>query len=328
MSESLWQRLHQAGLVKGEQPVTPHWRSRLLLGACGWLAALFLLIALHLSLGETLLEPRHALALGCALLLTARLLLARQGRRELVAQLVLALALTGDGWLLYALLDEGDPQSARLWLTAALGALVIALLFAHWLLRLFHGFACALLLSLALACLGLQALAQPLLLLALLLLWYASGQQPRHYSLWESQQLGIALALLTLTLAGVIGEASLDPLGWFVASRLPHWLAPLLSLPLLGLLARRAAIPWRLVLPLMAAAAVIPWLGGAALLLLIGFHGGHRGLWSLGLLLLIASIGLYYYDLNLTLMTKSLLLGLLGLLLLVTRHMLRGGRNS
>lgn len=328
MSDRLWQRLYQAGLVDGEPPRTPHWSSRLLLGACGWLAALFLLIALHLALGETLLETRHALLLGTSLLLTARLLLAWRGEGDLVAQLVLALALTGDGWLLYGVLETGDLHSAQRWLMAALGALAIALIFNHWLLRLFHGFASALLLTLALACVGMQALAQPLLLCALLLLWYACDWRARHYALWESLQLGIALALLALTLASPLGEGSLDPLGWFAPSRLPYWLTPLLSLPPLALLARRAIIPWPLILPLMGAAALIAHLGGAALLLLLGFHGGHRGLWSLGLLLLVASLGLYYYDLNMTLMHKSLLLGASGLALLAARQLLRRGRRA
>ncbi len=70
-------------------------------------------------------------------------------RSDLWDQFVLALALAGDAWLLYGLLDRLDLHSAPLWFALALLSLAIAALFEHWLIRLFHSFAAAILLTLA-----------------------------------------------------------------------------------------------------------------------------------------------------------------------------------
>ena len=149
---TLWQALQQANLVEGEMPrdTQPHWSSRFLLGLVGWIAALFLLFFLFLTFEQLTREANSALLLG-AVLLAGAYALNRSQSGDLWDQFVLALTLAADAWLLYGLLDQLDLHHALLWFGLCLLSLAIAVLFDHWLVRLFHSVAAALLLTLGLA---------------------------------------------------------------------------------------------------------------------------------------------------------------------------------
>ena len=321
-----WQRLLAASLVEGEAPLDeqPHWSSRFLLGIVGWLAALFLLFFLFMAFEGVIREANHALAMGVILMAAALGLNRKASRSDLWDQFVLALALAADAWLLYGLIDRVDLHSAILWLGLCALSLGIAALFEHWLIRLFHSFAAAILLTLGLACLGLQLLALPLVMGALTACWLLAERQPSRHQLYESLTLGLALSLLVL---GRLhhplwdgGASMLDELGH---SRLPLWINPLLCAALLLGVMVRLKLPLLYGLPLVLISALIPGMGAGALVLVLGFYAGSLGLMTLAGLLLLGFGSLYYYDLGLTLMTKSWLLLGSGALLLGARQLLK-----
>ena len=321
-----WQRLLAASLVEGEAPLDeqPHWSSRFLLGIVGWLAALFLLFFLFMAFEGVIREADHALAMGAILMAAALGLNRKASRSDLWDQFVLALALAADAWLLYGLIDRVDLHSAILWLGLCALSLGIAALFEHWLIRLFHSFAAAILLTLGLACLGLQLLALPLVMGALTACWLLAERQPSRHQLYESLTLGLALSLLVL---GRLhhplwdgGASMLDELGH---SRLPLWINPLLCAALLLGVMVRLKLPLLYGLPLVLISAIIPGMGAGALVLVLGFYAGSLGLMTLAGLLLLGFGSLYYYDLGLTLMTKSWLLLGSGALLLGARQLLK-----
>ena len=321
-----WQRLLAASLVEGEAPLDeqPHWSSRFLLGIVGWLAALFLLFFLFMAFEGVIREANHALAMGAILMAAALGLNRKASRSDLWDQFVLALALAADAWLLYGLIDRVDLHSAILWLGLCALSLGIAALFEHWLIRLFHSFAAAILLTLGLACLGLQLLALPLVMGVLTACWLLAERQPSRHQLYESLTLGLALSLLVL---GRLhhplwdgGASMLDELGH---SRLPLWINPLLCAALLLGVMVRLKLPLLYGLPLVLISALIPGMGAGALVLVLGFYAGSLGLMTLAGLLLLGFGSLYYYDLGLTLMTKSWLLLGSGALLLGARQLLK-----
>ncbi|MGY3856990.1 DUF4401 domain-containing protein [Aeromonas intestinalis] len=332
-----WQRLQAAQLVEGDAPrdEQPHWSSRFLLGVVGWLAALFLLFFLFMALESWIQEANHALATG-AVLMVAALGLNRSASRgpqasDLRDQFVLALALAADAWLLYGLLDRLDLDSAPLWFGLTLLALAIAALFEHWLVRLFHSFAAAILLALGLACLGLQLLALPLVMAALAACWLQAERDPRRHQLYESLTLGLALSLLVLgRLHHPLWEGGASVLDELGGSRLPLWLNPLLCAALLLGVMVRLKLPLLCALPLVLISAIIPGMGAGALVLVLGFYGGSLSLMTLAGLLLLGFGSLYYYDLGLSLMTKSWLLLGSGALLLGARQWLKllGARKT
>ncbi|WP_323064694.1 DUF4401 domain-containing protein [Aeromonas jandaei] len=322
---TLWQTLQQANLVEGEMPRNnqPHWSSRFLLGLVGWIAALFLLFFLFMTFEQLTREANSALLLG-AVLLGVAYAINRSQSGDLWDQFVLALALAADAWLLYGLLDQADSHQSLLWFGLCLLSLAIAVLFDHWLVRLFHSVAAALLLTLALACLGLQLLALPLVMAAITFCWLRTDHDPARHQLYHAITLGLALSLLVL---GRLhqplwegGSSVLDELG---LSRLPLWLNPLLCAALLLSVMVKLKLPLWYGLPLVLLSAIIPGMGAGALVLLLGFYAGSLGLMTLAALLLVGYGALYYYDLGLTLMTKSWLLLGSGALLLAARQLLK-----
>lgn len=56
-----------------------------------------------------------------------------------------------------------------------------------------------------------------------------------------------------------------------------------------------------------------PYLSGSLLLILICFHYGYRAECAAALLLFIYAVSKYYYDLNLSLLTKSMTLFFIGI---------------
>ena len=115
------------------------------------------------------------------------------------------------------------------------------------------------------------------------------------------------------------GSSVLDELG---LSRLPIWLNPLICAALLLAVMVKLKLPLLFGLPLVLISAVIPGMGAGALVLILGFYAGSLGLMTLSALLLLGYGSLYYYDLGLTLMTKSWLLLGSGILLLGARQLL------
>ena len=141
------------------QDEQPHWSGRFLLGMVGWIAALFLLFFLFMAFEQLTRDPNNALTMGMVLMAAALGLNRMATRSDLWDQFVLALALAADAWLLYGLLDRLDLERRVALVRSDRLLPRVAALFEHWLIRLFHSFAAAILLTLALACLGLHLLA-------------------------------------------------------------------------------------------------------------------------------------------------------------------------
>ena len=301
----------------------PHWSSRFLLGLVGWIAALFLLMFLFMTFEQLTREPSLALLLG-ALLLAGAYAINRGQHGDLWDQFVLALTLAADAFLLYGLTDQIDIYQSLLWFGLCLLSLGIAVLFDHWLVRLFHSMAAALLLTMGLACHGLQLLALPLVMVAITFCWLRTEADPTRHQIYHAITLGLSLSLLLLGRLHhplwAVGGSLLDELG---LSRLPLWLTPLLCAALLLAVMMKLALPLRYGLPLVLLSAIIPGMGAGALVLVLGFYAGSLGMMTLSLLMLTGYGALYYYDLSLTLMTKSWLLLGSGVLLLGTRLLLQ-----
>ncbi|MGL5225572.1 MAG: DUF4401 domain-containing protein [Aeromonas sp.] len=320
----LWQILQQAKLVTGGEPQDnqPHWSSRFLLGLVGWLAALCLLFFLFMTFKQLTNHANNALMLGTGLFVLAYCI-HRSLHNDLWDQLVFALILAADGWLLYGLLDQVDLHHALLWFGLSLLALTIARLFDHRLIQLFHSAGAALLLTLALACSGLQLLALPLVMIAITLCWLASDDDPIRHQVYHGITLGLALSLLVLgRLHYPLWDGGSSVLDQFGLSCLPLWLNPLLCAAVLLAVMVRLKLPLLFGLPLVLISAIIPGVGAGVLILILGFYAASFALMSLSGLLLVSYGAFYYYDLGLTLLTKSWLLLGSGLLLLVARQLL------
>lgn len=342
----LWWHLQSRGLVSGEQPdperAPPPWYLRILLGLAGWLGSLFLLGFLGLLIEDILDEAAGALSIGLLLCGGAVALARRGAANDFLAQAIYAASLAGQAAILIGVDDlPGVGRSG-----VALAAMVLATALFFALPQALHRTWCAGMAALAAAFLSDSAYLAGLLplLLSAAAVWLWLGVYDR--AAWASRRadaaLGATLALLILLLLPGLGLTGLlpapspaddDSYGVFlILVRLGYgllWLTGVAALLWrLGLAPGAPAVRSALLLalPLAIAACLAPGLSPLLLLLVIGYAHGHRPLTGLATLALLAYLSRYYYSLELTLLTKSLMLMATGAMLLLLRQLLRHRR--
>lgn len=327
---SLLTQLQQAGVVDAEQTQrlaqhTNPWWLQLLLGFAAWIASLLIISAF---VGPLLaLADNDLVRLFAAVsLLGAALWLARQ-HHDFVQHMSVAIALAGQGLLVYALYELSDNNDE---LARYSSAFISSVLLFSWLNPLHRR------ISLIIATLCLLSLINSALLLALisnllatlaLVLWcsrsYWAGfdYASRIKSLLEV----ITLAALGLTL---IGQCLLvfDSSSWLdnkldVARALYSALGSVLLISTVFWLSRLATVPSRLALLSVTTLLCVLLYPASGLLvssalLLACFYGCSKRWAVLCLLSMLIAISQFYYSLELNLLHKSLLLAVSGLLLL------------
>ena len=329
-NSSLDAQLQQAGIVEAKQAqrLAQHgspWWLQLLLGFAAWIASLLII--------SSFVGPLLALAdndvvrlFAAALLLGSALWLARQ-HHDFVQHLSVAVALAGQGLLVYALYELSDHNDELARYSCALVS--VALLFS-WLNPLHRR------ISLTIAMLCLLSLINSAVLLALVsnllaalavVLWCSRSHWAGfHYASRLKSLLEVStLAALGLTL---LGQCLLvfDSGSWLdnkleVARALYSALGSVLLLCTVFWLSRLATVPSRLALLSITMLLCILLYTASGLLassaiMLACFYGCSKRWVALCLLSMLFAISQFYYNLELTLLYKSALLALSGLLVL------------
>ncbi|GEN23425.1 hypothetical protein HCU01_13740 [Halomonas cupida] len=332
------ERLARAGVDVSDEAAAPPLETpeavRALQAFSGWLAALLLLGAIAAGVAFVVESPAIAGGLGVVSIIVAWFML-RVRPGDFVEHLALAISLVGQLLVAWALADQLAEGLG--W--ALLGLqMLLALLMPSLVHRAFSAFAASLALYLALADGGLYYLADGLLVLALVGIWLSEFRYSGYLRAMQAWGHGVLLGLLVIQGVAVFGQ-SLS--GWRMsADSPPGWLGPWLgdalgALALVVLLrylfregrlpvgARDQAIAYGAVAGLMLISCLAHGLMLGAVVVVLGFAIGHRSLLAAGVLLLLFSIGGYYYWLDATLLFKALTLFALGASLLLLRWVLR-----
>lgn len=338
----LWQQLHAEGSVVSNEapawsppePPAP-WFMRLMLGVCGWLAGLFLMAFFGFFLIDHLKHGDSALLIGGLGLIVVAGGMLRIGQAELWHQLALALSLAGQGMAGFWLFATyGIDVAWPLFCIALMQGLLVTLIpdFLHRLVCTFLS-----VLALHMGCLMWLGPSPILPICAALvaLLWLdESHWQMRLRHAFLPVTIGLTLALLSLALTAIwfpswlltqVGNSHRsDGLG----DSLYRWLY-LFDPAIVGMIffalvvqlsSSLSATQRRLTLACGLAFAILGvWVVGfvvGAMLMLLGFARGRRGITALGMIASLCYLGWFYYSLELTLMVKSIGLMLTGGLLL------------
>ena len=360
--QTVFEALHAQGLVESPQVVEPQgdtspWFVRVLLGVCGWVGALLLMLAVGVTIGETVMREKSALMVIGALLAAAGLLLGRAEPGALGAQFALALSLAGQMafGIGLGLTTQAEPP-----LMAILVALVAALLF-WWHPDGLYRFFCALVVCAAWSVFVMTLGVAP-----------HDGEYERWGRAFNALSMPGAvasgLALLPIALGSTVlwlrrrdwlgtpASARLEPLAWASTLALAwhvgftgwHWfkLSGLMGVQIWTLhigtaLAIGAALMcagWQLTRTarpttrtgtlgtlalIVMLTAPAPGLSAGVLLLGLGFHAGSRVLLGAATLFLLHYGSAWYYALSLDLLSKSLVLMGTGLLMLMLAWLLR-----
>ncbi|WP_148253432.1 DUF4401 domain-containing protein [Aidingimonas lacisalsi] len=339
---SLRETLARAGIaVAGKEPrpslETP-WYVRALQALSGWLAALFLLGFIGLGAIPLIESSLASMVLGLTMLATAYGLL-RKTPGDFGEHLALAISLAGQGLAVWAVGTFLGGMSVGLWWAVLALQAVLAMAMPSSTHRILAAFAASLALYMVMAQSGIPYTASGLILLALTWLWLNEFRWPARMRRMQSLGYGLLLGLLTLQLVAYFGQPLM---GWWygfdtaLLSWMGPWTADVLAMLALLLLLRHVfqhqERPIEPVIRIVAYGAVVVLMlasfqahgviqGGVVVVL--GFAIGNRVVTGLGVILLLLSIGSYYYLLDVTLLIKAMTLFAIGVLLLAMRWLLR-----
>lgn len=336
----LWQRLRDAAMVDGDVPAAGEspspWYVRTMLGAAGWLGALFLFGFVAAAFEFVIKSAVASLALGAICCVGAYAVFRALRNNVFATQFGLAASLAGQVLIIIGLnkllpRNEAAGYTAIFALEAVLAGVVPN--FIHCVMTTWGAMFA---LSLALARFGAGPLLPAVSAAALVLVWLDELRWARQASLWQPVGYGLALGLVQLDANLLWGHA-----GWFFVgpSGDPGWLyvhAPwigrmIVAAMLLGAVAwlmkreggamgSRSGIAALGAAVLVAAASwLAPGVSTALLIVLLGFAAGNRVLLGLGLFALAGFLFHYYYRLDTTLLAKSMVLAGIGTTLLLAR---------
>lgn len=333
-ANGLWESLRQSGRVQGDMPPPEAplpWFVRLLQGAAGWMAAVFLLGFLGVLMPDLFKHPENAMIVGGLQLLLAAVLLRRPGAL-FAAQFGLAVSLSGQALLLAACRDYWD--TSVFWAGwAGLQALLVWG-FPYSVHRFLSSLWAVYALCAALASTVVFWWMPSLLALGAAGLWLTEARWLHRASLGSPVAYALTIALLQLhafTLVSPLVLAELLQTG----SRLQAPSATVLMLAE-GLLAgvwvltaaclmraqgvkaasRSGAAAWAGIVAVAVLSQAAPGFAVAWMLLLLGFAGANKVLVGVGFFTFLAYLSRYYYLLEMPLVEKSLWLSVAGLAML------------
>ncbi|MET1113206.1 MAG: DUF4401 domain-containing protein [Allosphingosinicella sp.] len=338
---SLWDRLSAGGLVEGEMPerkrAASPWFVRAMLGIAGWIGALFLIAFVAAAFSFIVDDAGTAALAGAACCAAAFFLFRSFAGNDFAEQFGLVVSLVGQMLIVVGLGQYLEPADAPLYFAVAAAEAVLALAIPNFLHRVLATSGAAVALALAVNQLELHGLAAPLLSAALAFVWLEPKRWAADGEIWRPVGYGLVLALLLVETFRLFGAGALFGLN----PETPSWFG--LYGPLLGRGLTAAVLVWAaLVLSLregrgsrisgLAAGVAIllalisltaPGLASALLILLLGFAAGSRILAALGILSLLGFVAHFYYSLHASLLEKSGILALSGLLLLAAHVAMR-----
>ena len=341
---ALWDRLRADGAVEGDYPAPEAagspWFVRVMLGIAGWIGAAFLLGFVGAAFAFIMDGAASALVLGIGCCGAAFALFKAFDGNDFAEQFGLAVSIAGQVLIVIGFGQALEMDQAAFYFAVAVAEALLVLLVPNFLHRALAAAGAAIALALGIGQLSLHGLATPILCLGLALIWLDPKRWAAGGRLWRPIGYGFALALLMVETFRLF-----DVRSWLGAARgAPGWME--LYGPLVGraasaailvgvavVLAMREDPPPRGRATLIAAAAAAllfgllslpaPGLASAMLILLLGFAAGNRLLQALGVLALLGFVSHYYYSLHATLLEKSGLLAVTGLVLLGAHLALR-----
>jgi len=333
----LWGRLRSAGLVAVEMPArtASPWFIRAMLGVAGWIGALFILGFIGTAF-EMVMRSAGAATVAALLCSAGAFAIFRlAGKGDFLAQFGLAIGFAGQILFGIAIFDWFLANDVLAWLSIALVEAVLAWLLPNFIHRVCTTFVGVIALSLGFAQAGIYGLALPLAAAGCALIWCNELRLAAQAGLWRPIGYGLALGVLQTAAAPLLGGGELLGSfqrggGWFqhygltVGTALVSVVFLVVAVRILKGLA--IGPDSREGLAVLACAALVlgvsfpaHGLAAALLVLILGFAGGNRVLFGLGLLAVASFLSHYYYQLRETLLYKSLVLAAAGTLMLGAR---------
>ncbi len=341
--EQLWSRLVEQKLADGEMTPLPNaqspWFVRVMLGFAGWIGALFLLGFVGASLSFVIRSASAAMVVGAFVCIGAAVIFRAASEKDFAVQFGLATSFAGQALFIFGFMETFHLRNGMSYVSIMIFEAVLAAVVANEIHRAATAFAAAISLSFSLWWYGIPSLAPALVTAALAVVWL-------HEFPWAGRRvvlrpIGYSLVLAALFCNGLLfmhGYSFLLRHGGVqspILARLSWWTGVLtVSAVFLYTVFRLAeregfGIKDRLTQTALVAALALavvsykaPGIATGLVIVLLGFANANRVLTGLGVFFLISYLSLFYYQLQATLLTKSISLIATGFVLLVARFVL------
>jgi len=350
---TLWQRLSDNGLVVGDEPARTEdsapWYVRTMLGIAGWVGALFLLGALFSGITMLVDSAFADGILGTMACLFAIIIYRIIRNNDFMGQFGFAISLAGQGLLVFSLMrglqlfEGGEAFINQIRLLALMLSILQTILFLmipNFLHRIWSGVICIGAITFLLIQFGLYPFTSTLLLAGAAIVWLQEFKWAKYSAM--VQALGYSLVFVCIahliTDNHVLGLSQfwqqtfgVRPLGSVWGNNLTALLSGGVLLAVVWIVLQRVQLPLMsgkglgaLLLALLIAVVGIRTQGITIglVFVLLGYAHGNKVLTGMGLVTLVLFLSQFYYQLNLTLLQKSLVLFFSGIALLVVRQMM------
>lgn len=334
--EALWLRLRGAGLVQGDLPVQAEagspWYVRVMLGFAGWIGAVFLCFFVGAAFTFVMRSGVAAILVGASACAAAAVIF-RASRGDFAGQFGLAVSLAGQAILVYGIAELlGRPSLQITALVVAVQQAVLFVLVPNFVHRVFTSWSALAALQLALADSGFSAFAPALATALFVAIWLVEFDRVERVELLRPGGYGIALgAVQASVMHGALwyglllrhpqlGTQSIAWAGAAASAAVLLWaVVALLRREGVALLSGAGKLAIAATAILAAASLKAPGLAPALAILVVGYANGNRVLAGLGIAALLAYLSHYYYSLEMSLLEKSAVLAVTGIVLLAAR---------
>ena len=336
----LWKRLRTADVVAGDLPteVASPWFVRVMLGIAGWIGALFILGFIGAGFAMVMRSAGAAAVAAVICCGGAFAIFRVMPKSDFASQFGLATGLAGQtlfGVAIFQQFHSGDSTGYLLFFCVEAALTVFMPNFIH---RIVTTLAAVAALSLGCAQSGMHGLVLPLAAAGCALVWRNELRQSARADVWRPVGYGLALGVLqtatTFLLGGEVlfflnrGNGWLQRHGTEVGTVLVIVVVLAVTVSILqeleiGVTSREGVAIVSSAVVVMGVSFPAHGLAAATLLLLLGFAGGNRILFGLGLVACASFLSHYYYQMRESLLTKAVILGVIGIIVLIVRWGLR-----
>lgn len=333
----LWKKLEREAITTTSNlddiVITP-WYLKLLMGFAGWLGALFILGSLGLILYSFMDDyPVVGLITGVLVSFLSYILFKKDVKNEFFNQLILAISITGQGILIYSIIDLFEDNSRVILLLIFLIQAVLFIIINNFILKLLSVILSLSSLLILISSFNLYYLVPGLLLAGTYYVWSREFKILLKPKLIQS--LGYSLTTLsisTIFAGGYIWQRSskelIGPLELPVISSIAFWVN-LTLIALIYFVLLREQFNLRFIMAIFVSIIIaaigykVPGLIVVLPIIILGFYHRNYFLLWVGVIGTIVYLSLYYYNMEITLLIKSVSLIIGGAILLITRVILK-----
>lgn len=336
----LWGRLRTAGLVAGEVPERTAfpWFIRGMLGIAGWIGALFIFGFIGAAFAMVMDNAGAAAIAAVICCAGAYAIFLLAAHNDFASQFGLATGLVGQILFAVAIFQQFDAEESLAYGLFFCVEAALTFLMPNFIHRVFTTVTAVIAFSLGFVQAGLHGLALPLVVTGCALVWRGELRLAARAELWRPVGYGLALGTLQTAATPLLGGEMLHLFrrnggGWLQQYGLEvgTLLVAMVFLAVTVQILRELEIEISsregggiLACAVLAMGVSFPahGLAAALLILILGFAGGNRVLFGLGLLAVASFLGHYYFQMRETLLFKSMILGATGAFLLGSRWVL------